>query len=558
MRQTVGRARPLAVLLALVLTAAGCGGDDDDTGAGSTATTAPAASGGTLVLGAEQEGDCTDWVGTCGGSSWFFWSIAVHTLPRAFSVEKKGDAWAYAPTDVLAGEPSLETSPRQTVTYRINPAAKWSDGTPITSKDFAFTWDQLAHGADIYDRTGYDRIDSVDASKPDTVVVTFRDRYADWRSLFGGSFGILPAHLVKDHAEMADGYTWSGGPWKLDHWTKGTEWVLVPNENYWGPKPKLDKVVFKLIADTSAEFQAFKAGEVLGIYPQPQLDAVDQIASGLEGANAQYSGETGNAEALWMNNSKPPFDDARFRRAVAYALDRDAIVQRLFGKVGVDEALQTVTAPILSRYASLDAFSAYDKDLENVDELMTSAGWAKATDGIWAKGGQKASFAIRSTAGNKRRELTEQVLQQQLRAAGFEMTIANAASGDLIGDILPKGDFQVGLYANVLTSFYPSNCNLFCSKNIPTAANGFSGNNWTRTNDADLDRLYGQVETELDDDTVARLNRQGDERLAEIAGILPLDPLPNILLTSDRVVGPVSDNPVMGPFWRLSEWGVRG
>jgi peptide/nickel transport system substrate-binding protein len=557
MRQTAGRARPLVVLLVLVLTAAACGGDDDDTGAGTTATTASAASGGTLVLGAEQEGDCTDWVGTCGGSSWFFWSIAVHTLPRAFSVEKKGDAWAYAPTDVLAGEPSLETSPRQTVTYRINPAAKWSDGTPITSKDFAFTWDQLAHAADIYDRTGYDRIDSVDASKPDTAVVTFRDRYADWRSLFGGSFGILPAHLVKDHAEMADGYTWSGGPWKLDHWTKGTEWVLVPNENYWGPKPKLDKVVFKLISDTSAEFQAFKAGEVLGIYPQPQLDAVDQITAGLEGAKAQYSGETGNAEGLWINNSKPPFDDVKVRQALGYSLDRDAIVNRLFGKVGVDKALQTVTAPILKDYATLDAFSKYKKDLSKVDELMKSAGYAKGTDGIWAKGGQKASFVMKSTAGNKRRELTEQVMQQQLKDAGFEMTIQNAAAGDLFGDQLPKGDFNIGLYANVLTSFYPSNCNLFCIKNIPNEGNGFSGNNWTRTNDAELDKLYSTVDSELDADKAQQANKDGDERLAEIVGILPLDPLPNILLTSTKIVGPVSDNPVMGPFWKLHSWGIK-
>ena len=88
---------------------------------------------------------------------------------------------------------------------------------------------------------------------------------------------------------------------------------------------------------------------------------------------------------------------------------------------------------------------------------------------------------MKTTTGNKRRELTEQILQQELKEAGFTMTINNQRSGDLFGDQLPKGDFQIALYAQVLTSLYPSGCNLFCSKNIPTAANQFSGNNWTRT-----------------------------------------------------------------------------
>jgi peptide/nickel transport system substrate-binding protein len=553
----------VALLLVLAMVAAACGDDDDNSGnAGNTTETTAASEevpqGGTLVIGAEQEGDCLDWIGSCSGASWMFWSVNTQTMPRTYSVEKDGDGWKLEPTNLLTGEADLKTSPKQVVTYHINPKAVWSDGTPITSKDFKFTWEQVMNTSDVYDKSGYDKIESVDDSDPATAVVTFKEPYADWKSTpFAGNYGIYPAHLVKDHSELANGYTFSGGPWKLDHWTKGTEWVLVPNDKYWGPKPKLDKVVFKLISDTSAEFQAFKAGEVQGIYPQPQLDAIDQINAGLEGAKAQYSGNTGNAEGLWINNSKPPFDDVKVRQALAYSLDRDAIVKRLFGGVKVDKALQTVTAPILSDYATLDAFSKYKKDLSKVDELMKSAGYAKGTDGIWAKGGQKASFVMKTTAGNKRRELTEQVMQQQLKDAGFEMTIQNAASGDLFGDQLPKGDFNIGLYANVLTSFYPSNCNLFCIKNIPTDANKFSGNNWTRTNDSELDKLYTTVDTELDIDKAQAANKDGDKRLAEIVGMLPLDPLPNILLTSTKIVGPVADNPVMGPFWGLSQWGLK-
>ena len=546
----------LGVVLALV--AAACGKDDSGSQTGTTVSRQAVPTGGTLVLAAEQEGDCADWIGSCGGTSWFFWSYGVLTLPRAYSVEAQGRGWVAKPTNLLTGEADLVTSPKQVVTYHINPQAKWSDGTPITARDFKFTWEQVAKGNDVYDRTGYDRIESVDDTKPDTPVVTFKEPYADWKTtLFGGNYGIYPAHLVKDHSEIKDGYTFSGGPWKLDHWTKGTEWVLVPNTNYWGEKPKLDKVVFRFIQDTAAEFQAFKAGEVLGAYPQAQLDAVDQITAGLPDTKAQYTDQTGNSEALWLNAGKAPFDDANFRMAIGYSIDRDAIVSRLFGKLNVNKALQTVTAPILAPFASLNAFSSYTRDLAKVNDIMTKAGWTKGPDGIWQKNGQPATFEMKSTAGNKRRELTEQILQQQLKEAGFSMTVNNQKSGDLFGDQLPKGDFQAALYANVLTSFYPSSCNLFCAKNIPTAQNGFSGMNWTRTNVPDLDRYYGQVEVELNETAAQAANKKGDDALATSASVFPLDPLPNILLTSDKIVGTVVDNPIQGPFWQMIGWGLK-
>ena len=91
---------------------------------------------------------------------------------------------------------------------------------------------------------------------------------------------------------MKDGYTWSGGPW-FAKWNKGDSIVLTPNPKYWGPKPHLDKVVFKFETDTAAEFQAFKSGQVDAIYPQPQLDVVDAIKAGLPDAHTQYNAKTG-------------------------------------------------------------------------------------------------------------------------------------------------------------------------------------------------------------------------------------------------------------------------
>ena len=118
-----------------------------------------ASSGGQIVIGAEQEPDCADWIDACAGESWGLWTMQEETMPRVFDVVRRGAQWVYTPSVLMAAPPTLSTvNGAQTVTYRINPDAVWSDGVPITSADFAYTWDQVAHGADIFDRTGYDQI----------------------------------------------------------------------------------------------------------------------------------------------------------------------------------------------------------------------------------------------------------------------------------------------------------------------------------------------------------------------------------------------------------------
>jgi peptide/nickel transport system substrate-binding protein len=552
----------LSLLFCFVLLAAACSSDKKATGAGasSSSSAAPVPKGGTLIIGAEQEPDCADWYGTCGGSSWGYWMMQVNTMPRAFDVVKDSSGqYVFQPNIMLKGEPKLETSPKQKVTYEIADNAVWNDNVPITSTDFKYTFDQVANGKDIYDRTGYDQIESVDDSNPKVAVVTFKAPYPDYKQLFAGGFGLAPSHILqgKDRdTEMKDGYKFSAGPFIIDSWEKGNQITLVPNPNYFGPKAHLDKVIFKIQADTSAEFQAFKANEVSAIYPQPQLDAVDAINAGLPNVQKEISVETGNFESLWINNAKAPFDDKAVRQAFGFSIDRDAMVKRLFGGLGVDKALNVVNAKIVKKFSDENAFADYKLDLKKADSLLTGAGWAKGADGIYAKAGQRLAFKIRSTSGNKRRELTEQILQDQLKTAGFEMTIDNAKAGDLFGSILPQGDFQLGLYAQVLTSLVPGNCTIFCSKNIPTADNKFSGNNWTRSNVPSLDEQLLIVDSSLDESKRIAAGKAADKIVADNALTFPLDPLPNTLLWTSKVLGPVQDNSVLGPFFNLADWGV--
>lgn len=517
--------------------------------------------GGEIVIGAEQEPDCADWIATCGGSIWGTYIMQIPTLPGVFQTRQVDDEWVPVPSDLVTAEPEVEVADdgTQTITYSINPDAVWSDGEPITSADFEYTALQIRDGDDIFDKTGYDRIASIDATDPATAVVTLSSPYAGWRTLFS-VYGIMPAHLLEGqdrNALMADGYDFSGGPWKIDEWTRGTSVTLVPNENYWGEKPHLDKVTFLFLPDTTAAFQALKSGQVSALYPSPQLDALNQIEAGLPGIQSQVDARSGNLEAIWLNNSAAPFDSVAVRQALAHSIDRDAIVKRLFGSLGIDEAQQSFNSPMVAPFAA-DDFSQYSLDLDKVDELMEGDGWSKDSDGVWAKGGETATFSIKTLAGNKRRDLTVQVLQSQLADAGFEMTIDQVTPADLFGTIAPQGDFQAGLWALVDTFPDPTLSSTFSSVNIPSEANGFSGINFYRTDIEGLDDLLGQVDSEIDPDARIAASHDADALIAENVPSLPLDAVPNVLLWSDTVGGPLQINPVEGPFWNLAEWGLAG
>jgi peptide/nickel transport system substrate-binding protein len=521
-------------------------------------------SGGTLLIGAEQELATANWISSSAGSSWGVWELGVHTLPQAFTVNPAGE---YLPSPILAGEPVLVEGPPQVVTYNISPDAVWSDGQPITSADFEYLWKQITTGKDIYDATGYKSIESVDTTDPKVAVVTFSEPYAAWKDLFGGFYFLVPSHLLEGKnldKEMKDGYSFSGGPWKLSGgkagWKKGKSITLVPNEAYWGTKPTIQKVTFQFITDSAAETQAVKSGQVLAAYPQPQEGILDEFD---ENTDLQYIVSFGNVyEGFWLNADKFPLDSQAVRQALMAATDRQAIVQGIVQPaVREGRVLQSFVMPIFPEYytpAFEEAGYGPTADLDKVETLMTGDGWAKGSDGIWAKDGKKASLQIQTTAGNEARELTEELWQSQLQTAGFDLTIKNPSADTLFGVNGPKGKFQVGLYAQVGTPD-PGLCIVFCSENIPTKKNGFVGQNWTRSDDSAIDESWGLVDVTLDTEARATAAKEGQAALADYLVSIPLYQKPNVFVWDKaKIGGPLEDNPVLGPFYNMNLWTLSG
>ncbi len=210
------------------------------------------------------------------------------------------------------------------------------------------------------------------------------------------------------------------------------------------------------------------------IYPQAQ-PGQEQLKSI---AGHQVPVQTSlSYEAVWFNTTKAPFTTKNVRQALAYAIDRDAIVKQLFAPIQPDiKRIDSFATPAYNENY-VTPFAKYSPvNGSKVNTLMTADGWAKGPDGIWAKGGQKATFEVKTTQGNERRRLqTLQIMQSQVKAQGFDMAITPKKSSDLFGEDLPKGQFTAGLYAQNPPSNDPDQCSHLCSKNIPGAGNNNEG-----------------------------------------------------------------------------------
>jgi peptide/nickel transport system substrate-binding protein len=551
-----------ACVLALGLLATACQGGPGHrqalpTTVPATVPVPPSTPQGDIAVASEQEPACLDWISSCNVQSPGVYGVEANTLPRAYDYSSDG---VYKPSILITGEAQVTNTPNRTVTYIINPRAVWNDGQPITSTDFNYTWQQIMASPDAIDKSGYSRILSVDDSDPRTAVVTFTTPYSDWKELFGGRYGIYPSHILLGqdrNAAMANGYTWSGGPWKIDHWTRGVELKLVPNGNYWGKKPDLNSVTIKFFTDQAAEVQAYESGQVLAAYPNAQ--------TGMDAFRSQpgttYDAATGlSFEGLWFNVQQPPLDSKAVRQALAYATDRTSIAQQMFLPIqpGVKPINSFYTPAFPKAYS--EPFAKYRPDVNMVDTLMAGDGWVKGTDGIWAKGTERAVLELK-TADSAREVLAAQILQTQWLQAGFQLTVIPESQTALRGTDVPQDNFQIALLAHVPSDDDSGQCSLWCSKNIPTAANSFSGDNFDRISDPTLDRLWTDNDTNLDQNARLQDASQGQATLADLVPAIPLAAVPDVVVINTAMLaaegGRFLHNFMTGPYTYLNTWFLR-
>jgi len=561
--------RLLVLTFTLALVAAACGGDDEsnnEAGSSTTATTLPkeeVPEGGTVTYASDQEP--TGWNPLTGNDSLAALTfLGVLVYPATFDTSP--DFRIVMNKDLLTSAEQTSDDP-QTIEYKINPEATWNDGTKVTGKDFIYNWkmqnnkqdtelgegdpedENAAEGTvpDVASTTGYEDIESVEG-EADAVTVTFATPYADWQGLFGP---IMPAHVLKDIKGWNDGLDttkipkFSAGPFQFDKYEPEKSVTLVPNESFWGEKAKVDEIVVRFGLEAPALPQAFENTEIDLL---AQLKDIPEIKSQV---NFGLS-----FEHIDFNLLNPLLADKAVRQAIAYGLDREALVARTVKQF--DERAEVLNNRLWlnNQEEYEDHGGEYAKaDTAKAESTLETAGYAKGGDGIYAKDGKKLSFRISTTGGNKLREDTEAVIQDQLKAVGIDIKIANVEGSDVFDKFFPESgdfkdaDYDIALFAWVGTPFT-------ASSNVSLYVPG-GGQNETSYVNEEVGTLFKEAVTSTDRAEVVAKTNQIDEVLWEDLPSIPLYQKPTLLPARDTVLNVVDNASTYGPLWNAATWGVK-
>ncbi|WP_343897032.1 peptide ABC transporter substrate-binding protein [Craurococcus roseus] len=428
------------------------------------------------------------------------WALACLLCDRVPSLENGGAVRETTPE----GKPGIR------VTWRLREDARWGDGAPISAEDLRFAWEagrETATGfgpAEFY-RSAYELV------VQDARTVTLRFDKITFEYASAGEFQPLPARIERDRwqgdhrgyrnrtaydTETATPGLWSG-PYRVTAVQPGAGVTLERNEAWAGPAPAFRRIQVRTVENTAALEAQLLAGQLdmvageLGL-PVEQAAALERRAAGR--FNVFY--KPGLVyEHLDVQHDHPALGDKRVRQALLLATDRAQIVARLF------ENRQTVahsSVNPLDRMHDADT-RQWPHDPRRAAALLDEAGWRRGPDGIRRNAaGEKLSFELMTTAGNRAREAVQQVLQGMWRPAGIDARIRNEPPRVLFGETLSRRRLQgAALFAWVSG---PENVprSTLHSDEIPRAERNWSGQNFGGWRNAEMDALLEALPQELD------------------------------------------------------------
>lgn len=524
--------------------------------------TAPTKPGGTMVYALEQDVSVWHVISADGGH--FATSQMMNPIvPTPFVALP--DYTMGLNTDLLVSAEQTSTSP-QTIVYKIRPEAVWSDGTPISAQDFLYnlwTFDGKTCGECTPGSTsGYELVDTAVASDNDkTLTLTFGTPFPDWKGLFT----LYPAHIAKqngwngtkeDAAGMAKSFkafettqpTWSGGPFKIQSYEKGVALTEVPNEKWYGKtKPALEKLVFRIIEEQAALVPALRNGEINAIYPQPNQQLVNDIAS-LQ--NVNYLVAPGlSFEHFDLNTSNKYLADQALRKAIFTAVDREDIIKKTVGLFAKD------TKP-LNNHIYMPGSKFYQDQvtatgmgqgkLDEAKKILTDAGYKDVGTALKTPSGEAIPpLRFRHTVGNQLRANTAQIFQNTVKQLGITVNIQTT---DALSATLNSGDFDVIIFAWVTSPLVGTTAkDLWATK---------SPQNYAKHSNAEYDKIAEEAAVSTDEAKLAELNNQAVKILTEDAVVLPLFQRANMIAVSSDFVNIRNNGTSTGPTYNTQEWGT--
>lgn len=419
------------------------------------------------------------------------------------------------------------------VTYTIRPDAMWGDGVPVTTKDVVFTWkvgrDKRSGFSNI---EPYERVTKIDVHDDKKFTVHVSKFTCDYRTRY--SIGVLPAHIeAKNFADPAQYRIKSAyetdttnpglwyGPYRVTEVASGSHIVLEPNPTWWGKKPAFKKVIVKAIEKTSALSANLLSGDIDYIAGELGLTVDEALAFNLrtrERFVTQYKSGL-IYEHIDLNLDNPILKDRRVRRALIHGIDRAGISTQLFR--GHQPIAHGQTNPLDTVYDK--NVPKYRYNPPKARKLLEEAGWTTIRNGIrYNAKGERLQLDLMTTAGNKSRELVQQVLQSQWRSVGIDIRIRNEPARVFFGETVSRRKFRhMAMYAWISAPESVPRTSLHSSM-IPGPDNGWSGQNYPGFANKAMDKALDDAETVCDEEPNRAIWRDLQRIYAEELPVLPL------------------------------------
>ncbi|MBB6673546.1 ABC transporter substrate-binding protein [Cohnella nanjingensis] len=394
-----------------------------------------------------------------------------------YDLDRQGNVVA-EPWSLAAELPTISAD-GLTYTVKLKPNAKWSDGQPVTADDIAFTLNTMKNPeAGSPGISNVDKIDTVAKIDDQTVEIKLKQVFSPF--LYSLFTPLAPAHVLKDvplkglekNAYGSDpAKTVTNGPWKWTAWEHGQYLTFEADPNYWGAqKPHIQKITYKIYADQNTEVQALLKGDtnMTEAVPLTMLDTVKK-QKGLNvilAPGPQYEYMSFNFKDDNFPDKYSPFKGQKTRQAIAYALNRQGMVDNILKGTG-----KLMNSPFLpgSWADPGDRAVNYNYDAEKAKQLLADDGWKANKDGILEKDGHKFSFELQYNAGNSRREQVAAVIQQNLKDVGIDVKPKGIEFSAWIDQNVTPGKYQALLLSWSLTNPDPNGESIFSSKYFPPA-----------------------------------------------------------------------------------------
>jgi peptide/nickel transport system substrate-binding protein len=316
----------------------------------------------------------------------------------------------------------------KTYIFHLRKGIHFHDGRPLTARDVKWTLDSIRDGSlTTLKTTTYNLIEHVDTPNDGTVIIHLSEPDATLLyNVSDGAFGIVPYGSGKPFNRHPIG----SGPFTFVSQDPDTEVVLLRNDNYWGQRAQVERVRLTIVPDPTTRALELRKGSA-DISPGGSLTA-DTVRTLRRDPKLQVEQRPGTVLAYIAFNLRDPIlKDIRVRQAMAYAIDRAAMLRYLFGDQG--RLADSVLPPEHWAYNGDVAHYAYDP--EKANQVLDAAGYARDQDGI------RFHLAMK-TGTEETTRLLAAVMQQQLRQVGIALDIRSFEFATFYADVM-KGAFQL-------------------------------------------------------------------------------------------------------------------